>query len=146
LEVILSENAVLEYFEFRVDPSVTREANLRVFAVRGLRHNRWLQTFCFPSAFYIRGGLGWSYVPPYESASVNGEIGEQTVAMLEERNIKLQRIDGLEYENGQHEERVNQLLELNRYCQGFVANLNAFRWSCGATSCLGWATPTATTS
>jgi hypothetical protein len=127
IEAFFSRNTTLEHFGFdicvsldvafegEIDDDFDRDTSLLtsalVFAVKGLRTNRRLQTL----RFYVDGR-------PRSILEVNAVIGEQVVAMLEESNTSLKRIEGVAYESPQQGERISHLLGLNRHAQDFVAN------------------------
>jgi hypothetical protein len=109
LTQLLSENATLEYFELVGSYLNARAAN---FLVDGLRRNRCLQTI---SLLRSSG----------DAMALSNEVSENLVTILQEHNTSLQHVEGVSYESREHESRINELLELNRYAVAF--NENAFR-------------------
>jgi hypothetical protein len=127
IEAFFSRNTTLEHFGFdicvsldvafegEIDDDFDRDTSLLtsalMFAVKGLRTNRSLQTLRFYADGSMRSAL-----------EVNAVIGKQIVAMLEESNTSLKRIEGVAYESPQQGERISHLLGLNLHAPNFVAN------------------------
>jgi hypothetical protein len=118
MEAFLSSNVALEHFAFapfslsvegRTDIARGVRHRAVASAVNGLCHNQRLQAIDFAPG-------------RHDSFPVGKKISGKIVAMLEERNTSLKRIDGLACMSRQHEERISSLLELNRYGQEFAEN------------------------
>jgi hypothetical protein len=114
LEELVSNNTSLRTLEFllttrRYTPEIVEQAVTRV--VRGLRQNRVLRTV----NFYPVEGRATSLV-------VDPDGSKDIVAMLQEGNTSLQKIEGLEYDSFEHEEQISLLLELNRHREELLSD------------------------
>jgi hypothetical protein len=97
--------------------------SVAAFVARGLCRNRHLQVVNFSP-----GRREWRpFFEPDGPSPVSGDASAEIVLMLENYNTTLQQLEGLEYENREHEERIEYLLSLNRRGPSFVANASAGR-------------------
>jgi hypothetical protein len=85
------------------------------FVVRGLRFNRRLRTL-----------TTYKHDPEHYSDEdlelVSEQVSSEVVAMLEEHNTTLLRIEDVRYESREHGERIRSLLDLNRHCRDFCSS------------------------
>jgi hypothetical protein len=116
LEELLANNTTLDYLGFDLVHDAVQPRAV-AYAARGLRDNRRLLTLNLESA--DNNGI---HCPSPRQVLVDASISEEIVAMLEERNTTLLRIEGLAYESRQHQERIEYLLELNRRGPSFASN------------------------
>jgi hypothetical protein len=129
VEALVSCNASLKVLAIQFRAGIFAPAvftgNVVAFVARGLRRNRSLEVVDFSPRW------GEDRTPPWffdkKPLRVSGPDSAEIVSMLEECNTTLQQIDGLEYENREHEERIEYLLSLNRRGPSFVANASAGR-------------------
>jgi regulator of replication initiation timing len=130
LDPFLSGNTNLDFFGLGIEFPVLSDSVVSFaddqavvsFAVRGLRHNRRLQTINFCIRQFHPGREKRRSVKYLGPIRVTVATSEQIVAMLQQFNTTLQQIEGLEYESREHEERINCLLELNRHGKDFAEN------------------------
>jgi rubrerythrin len=124
LDPFLCGNKNLDIFRLRIKgparsvsaDSFAADQAVVTFAVRGLRHNRRLQTM----SFRYQGRILRHEVKRLDPIRVTVETSQQIVAMLQQFNTTLHQIQGLEYESREHEERINYLLKLNRHGKDFA--------------------------
>jgi hypothetical protein len=90
------------------------------FVVRGLRVNRRLRTL-------TKFGYHPEFYPDEDLELVSEKISGEVVAMLEEHNTTLLRIEGVRYESPAHEGQIRSLLELNRHCRDFCSSSEQVR-------------------